>query len=200
MTRVFKEHWAKIILGALFAVMGTITIIIAAVGDVDDIARTICIIWGILFLLSGAIDIMIEIVKNYHNPFIGKIMSAGVTIGLGVFLCLSEGKDIIKILVTWAIPCIVLCVGVALLIKTLTLVISKSPKNFWIIPLIIGAVLTVIGIIFLAIDKNNVLKIDYIIVGVIFTIYGISAIISGAKSNNEIKRIVKKDEDVIQAK
>ena len=189
MTKVFKEYWIKIILGALFTAIGVVTIIISASGNVDDISRTLCIIWGVFFILSGVLDITLEIIKNYHNPFLGKIMSAGVAIGLGVFLCLPQGKDIINTLVVWAIPCIILSVGVALLIKTLTLIVSKSPKNFWILPFILGAILTVAGTIFLIIDKENVLKFDYIVVGVLFAIYGISAIISGARSSFEVKKI-----------
>ena len=169
-----KYKWLRFLIGAALIALGIVTIIIA-LDKPSDIRRVLCVTWAVFCFIAGGFAILAELLGNPRSPFLGTFVSAGLTIGFGIFLCWENGDvaaGVLLTLLTYLLPWVLVAVGGALLLKAVFLLANgiRGLAPFFV--LATGTTLLVVGLI-IWFCKNDMEKFIYVTLGVLITVSGV---------------------------
>lgn len=181
----------KSILWVLVGVVGLITVIFAILGytnaKVTDpgsllkyISATGLVVAGLALLLLGFIKDKESKAGNILDLFSGSIL-----LGVGIFLFIDKENKFIESIVKVIVPIILACFGCTLFVKAVIGLIKKEPTKSILTPLICGALLVTLGIVFYILAPKNEYIVDtiWLLIGLTMIGYSILSLVKIIKSN-----------------
>ena len=175
-----KYKWLKLIIGAAIIALGIVTIVLG-LQEPGKVTSILCVIWGIFCFLAAFFAILSELVGNPRSPLVGTFISAGITIGLGIFFVWEGGKTagavLTGVLLQFLLPWVLVGIGSVLIVKSLALLAASPNKAIGIIYLGVAVAILAVGLV-LWFCRDDLDKFVYIVLGVLITAAGVMEVAS----------------------
>ena len=136
-----------------------------------------------LLIISSILSTCLIVAKDPHHFDARLVVFNGLLLGTGIFVVLDQAAKVADIVVGWFIPCLLIGLGAYFIVATVISLVNKiNKRNTDIIAMILGVVMLLTGILFLAFAES-VVKVMWLIIGVILLVYSILALITAIKSD-----------------
>lgn len=174
---IFKNRWIQIVYGALLMVAGILTIVFA-VYNTSNLTNAISIIVAVCCFILGIVYIASSFASETKVLFPASLLFASVCIAIGVLLCVMP--QLLGSVIVYFVAALMTVYGVVSIIKAISFILIKAKKWHIALFFIIGAILTVLGILaFVYKDKAGI--VIYIGCGLVVAVYGVVEIVVAVK-------------------
>ncbi|MCQ2792112.1 MAG: DUF308 domain-containing protein [Bacilli bacterium] len=147
------------------------------------------IIISVILIAAAITSTALAVIENPKHFDVKLIGMNGVLLGLGIFVVLPAAHRMAEETIAYFVPSIIVGIGVFLIVATIISLVNKiNKKDTDVIGMIIGIVMTVLGILLL-VFAEKIIKVVWLIIGLLLLIYSIIEIIKVIKGKKEIKEI-----------
>jgi hypothetical protein len=171
-----QNRGLRFLISLLILIVGTVTLVVA-LNNPEKITEVICILWAVFCFILGLMTIVSELIVNPRSPFLTNLISGAVVIGVGIFLCFKETASILSIIVSNALPWILIAIGATLLIKGFVLIAHHGRGYSIAVTIIGGALCLTLGIVFW-IARDDFDKFIYTAAGSILIAWGVYVLVT----------------------